>query len=182
MNLDGLAEIDGKPANAFHLGILVDPPEADETIITGDYNRNQVLDAPDLDQQAEVALELRPFAPEYDLNSDGNVDGEDRKIWLGTLKKTWLGDSNMDLQFNTQDLVTVLSAGKYETQQRAGWAEGDWSGDLKFGTADFVVALAEGGYEQGPYPQGEAVRAVPEPQALLLFSLAAGMLLVRRRR
>jgi hypothetical protein len=135
-------------------------------VIEGDYNNNQELDAGDLDMQAQAILDGGPLS--YDLTQDGVVDFRDREEWLHRLKVTWVGDSNLDLAFDTQDFVEVLQAGLYETGQAAGWATGDWNGDLKFDTQDLVVALQEGGYENGAYPGEAAVRAVPEPTALVL--------------
>ena len=148
--------------------------------LPGDYNGNGELDAEDLDYQAEVFLGIRPESPEYDANGDGSINATDRTYWLSDLKMTWIGDSNFDFQFNTADFVAVLSAGEYETGERAGWAKGDWNGDLVFGTADLVAALAAGGYEKGPY-SGGGVAAVPEPSGLLLWLLGAFALIRRRQ-
>ncbi len=149
-------------------------------MLPGDYDNNGVLDADDLDLQAAVAIGELEFDPKFDENGDTFVDLADRQIWLSDHKKTWMGDSNLDFQFNTGDFVQVLSAGKYETGQRAGWAEGDWDGNLKFDTGDLVVALSGGGYEQGLYPDA-GVAAVPEPSSLVLLTLALGFLCARRR-
>jgi hypothetical protein len=150
--------------------------------VRGDYDRDGLLTAADLDLQASVGFAMQDLA--YDLNGDGVVDFDgDRIEWLHQLKETWVGDSNLDGKFDTQDFVGVLQAGLYETGEQAGWATGDWNGDLKFDTRDLVVALQEGGYERGVYPGDAAVRAVPEPNALGL-SLAglAGLLLGAGRR
>ncbi len=150
-------------------------------VIEGDYNNNQDLDAGDLDLQAQAILDGGPLS--YDLNQDGAVDFGDREDWLHRLKVTWVGDSNLDGKFDTQDFVEVLQAGLYETGQDAGWATGDWNGDLRFGTQDLVVALQEGGYEAGPYPGGAAVRAVPEPGTLaMILAGLAGLLVGAHRR
>jgi hypothetical protein len=102
----------------------------------------------------------------FDENGDGIVDLADRRIWVIDRLGTWMGDSDADGEFNTGDLVQVLGAGKYETQEPAGWAEGDWNGDGIFGTGDLVIALDDGGYEEGP--RGD-VAAVPEPGGWLLL-------------
>ena len=75
------------------------------------------------------------------------------------------GDSNLDREFGTFDIITVLGAGKFETGQPATFAEGDWSGapnpafrypgpappgDGIFSTFDIIVALGSGNFEQGP--------------------------------
>ena len=70
-----------------------------------------------------------------------------------------------------------LASGKYESDERAGWDEGDWTGDLRFGSSDLVAAFQDGGYEQGPRINPEMV---PEPSGLVL--LAMGLLMICRRR
>ena len=74
------------------------------------------------------------------------------------------GDSNLDKQFNTDDVVVVLSGNKFEKDEDATWAEGDWNGapdagflyggdpppgDNRFTTLDIVAALGSGNYETG---------------------------------
>jgi hypothetical protein len=80
-------------------------------------------------------------------------------------------------QTNTGDLVQVSGAGEYETQQEAGWGEGDWNGDGVFDTGDVVLALQDGGFEMGP----REVAAVPEPGGSVLWLVGATLLCVRRR-
>ena len=61
------------------------------------------------------------------------------------------GDANRDLLFDQLDIVQVLVAGKYLTNQQAVWAEGDWTNDSLFTQQDIVAALATGNYLTGPY-------------------------------
>ncbi len=121
-----------------------------------------------------------PLVP-YDLNGDKAVDFTDREMWLHDLKKTWVGDANLDMVFDSNDFVQVFVAGKYESAQSAGWMEGDWNGDQLFDTNDFVAAFVDGGYEIGQRPG--AVSAVPEPSSIVLVLLGlASLLSVARRR
>ena len=117
----------------------------------------------------------------FDLNADGLVNQTDHEIWVRDLKVTWFGDANLDLEFNSADLVAIFSAGEYEDNlvQNSVWATGDWNGDAEFNSSDLVVAFTDGGYELGPRPAGEAV---PEPSACLLGLLAVASLLGYRRR
>ena len=92
-------------------------------------------------------------------------------------RSPYSGDSNLDGEFNSSDLVTVFAAGKYEADADAGWADGDWGGDMKFDSGDLVVAFAEGGYELGPRP---AVIAVPEPASIVM--LLTGLIGISIRR
>ncbi len=150
--------------------------------VRGDYNGNGELDAEDLDWQAEVLLGLRDYEDQYDETGDGQATEADRAYWLAELKKTWVGDSNFDSKFDTADLVQVLSFGKYETGENAGWAEGDWTGNLTFDTGDLVAALGAGGYEQGPFSDDGNVATVPEPGASVLLILGMLGWLSRARR
>ncbi len=134
-----------------------------EISLTGDFNNNGQLDAGDLDLLADAQL-ADDLA--FDLNSDGATDMADRVYWLHELKKTWVGDANLDGEFNSSDLVEVLSAGTYEVDAESGWASGDFDGNRRTNSGDLVAALSDGGYEQGPV---EAVRAVPEPAAITMF-------------
>ena len=111
------------------------------------------------------------------------MDYADRLAWVNDLKNTWIGDSNLDLEFNSADMVQVFVAGKYEKDEDAGWEEGDWDADLRFNSADMVAAFVAGGYEKGQKPpQAAAVSAVPEPTSQLLLSLGLFGLATRRRR
>jgi probable HAF family extracellular repeat protein len=145
--------------------------------MTGDYNQNGELDVDDLDRQAQ-AIRGGTNPPEYDLNGDGVVDYDgDRIYWLHELKRTWVGDANLDGQFDSSDFVQIFEVGKYEMQQAANWSEGDWSGDGVFDSADFVIAFQDGGYEQGPRA---VVAAVPEPASWTWW--VSGLLLGVRTR
>ncbi len=117
----------------------------------------------------------------FDLNQDSLVDRTDHNIWVKDLKNAWLGDANLDNEFNSSDLVAVFVSGKYEdgVPMNAGWEEGDWNADGDFDSSDFVAAFADGGYELGPRP--EALNAVPEPAGwtLLLFGICCVRILRR---
>ena len=148
------------------------------TGLPGDYNNNGQLDAGDLDLQA---IAIRDGGgPEFDLNSDGAINFDDRKIWVNDLKNTWIGDVNLDLEFNSSDMVQVFVQGKYERQEDAKWEEGDWDGNLRFNSGDMVAAFVAGGYERGK--KAAATSAVPEPSTWALALLAALTGLAARRR
>ena len=75
---------------------------------------------------------------------------------------TYVGDVNLDLVFDSTDLVALFSSGEYEdgVPMNSTWTTGDWNGDGDFGTGDLSFAFQRGGYEQGPRA---SVAAVPEP-------------------
>ncbi|MCA9172715.1 MAG: hypothetical protein KDB23_33875, partial [Planctomycetales bacterium] len=145
--------------------------------VEGDFNGDGALDTGDIDTlTVQAAGGANP--PIFDLNKDSRVDASDINYWIHDLKHTWIGDANLDDQFNSGDLVVLFSAGTYETGAGAVWTTGDFNGDGVFSTTDLVAALSDGGYEAG---LRASVAAVPEPGGLVLASLA-GVGLLRRRR
>jgi hypothetical protein len=112
------------------------------------------------------------------LNGDDVVDFADIHYWVSDLANTWIGDSNIDLEFNSNDLVTVFQSSKYETGQAATWSSGDWNGDGLFGSSDLVSAFQDGGYEKGPRIAGHVV---PEPSCGLAIVVGLLCLVVRHR-
>ncbi len=131
----------------------------------GDFDRNGLLDAADIDL---LSAEVRAGnnRPEFDLDGDGNVDEADRTVWVNELRSTYFGDANLDGEFNTADFLAVFQAGEYEDaiDGNSSWATGDWNGDSEFESGDFVTAFRSGGFEKGPR---QAVGAVPEPSGPL---------------
>jgi len=145
-----------------------------------DYNSDGVLNVADLDT-LRSAIAGGSSNLKYDVDSNGKVERDDLKQYVErkTILNTYIGDANLDGQFNSGDLVTVFAAGEYEdaAASNSTWAEGDWNADNDFNTGDLVYAFQGGGYEMGPRA---AVNAVPEPSSAVL--LALGMLTLARRR
>ncbi|MCA9195966.1 MAG: hypothetical protein KDA87_00450 [Planctomycetales bacterium] len=145
--------------------------------LLGDYNRDGILDVADLNLQAE-AIASGDLA--FDENGDGTVSVSDRTLWVNEYAGTWMGDSNLDGEFNSADFVAVFTAGKFEQDVEATWDEGDWNGDQRFTSSDFVAAFSNGGYEAGPFnPQAVAV---PEPTLSWTLLCASGLLSLALRR
>jgi hypothetical protein len=147
----------------------------------GDLDGDFSLTAADIDL---LAAQLRTGSDDrrFDLDADGLIDVDDLQTLVHELFNTYFGDSNLDGQFNTADVVHVLASGEYEdgVVMNSSWSTGDWNGDGEFSSSDLVVALADGGFEQGPRA---AVQAVPEPMSALMFCLGCCVLtLVCRRR
>lgn len=167
------------------LPLFFDPISAGLTMVpsaVGDLDANGTLEAIDIDWLSDRIRGEEPPVwwlpdPMFDLNQDSVIDSQDHHAWVKERKQTWVGDTNLDGEFDTADIVAILTAGKYETKIRCGWAEGDWNGDAFFNTTDLVMALMDGGYEQGPW---SPIAAVPEPSAFWL--LAIGLLVTTHSR
>lgn len=144
--------------------------------VAGDFNNSGARDVEDIDL---LTAGINAGDTSFDLDGDGDVDGEDRVYFVETLSNTFFGDSNFDGEFNSADFVTVFVPAKYETGQAATFQEGDWNGDGVFDSADFVTAFVGAGYEGGPREGGLMVVPEPSGAALLLVGLLG--LLARRR-
>lgn len=135
-----------------------------------DFSGNGVIDAGDADLlMSEIRFAAKTgLLPLYDLDSSLVVDADDLQVWVSDYARTWIGDANLDDEFNNQDLVALAAAGEYEDKisDNSGWATGDWNGDKDFTSADLIVALANGGYERGPRA---AASAVPEPASIAML-------------
>jgi hypothetical protein len=154
--------------------------------LAGDFNGNHLLDIEDLELLAQ-AVRGSSTEVQFDINADVTVDSRDIQVWIRELKQTFIGDANLDGEFNTTDLVQVFAAGKYEATERtpegdilnpATWSAGDWNTDGEFTSSDLVLAFQDGGYEAGPRA---TLTAVPEPSGLFLLLIGlCGLLRVTR--
>ena len=107
-----------------------------------------------------------------DVDGDGDIDAlvahsfAPTSVWINTTNSPTplrqAGDANEDFQFDQNDLIQVLAAGKYRTGVAAGWSEGDWDGNGVFDPLDIVMALATGNYLQGPYAASTRATIVDE--------------------
>jgi endoglucanase len=147
--------------------------------VTGDFDTDGDVDARDIDLLSQT-IRQGGRGLEWDVDGNGRIDANDRIYWVDELKHTFLGDSNLDGEFNSGDVVYVFTAGQYEdsTLGNSNWSTGDWNGDAEFDSSDFVTAFTEGGYEQGPRA---AVMAVPEPPVSLMLMVSAVSLLAVKR-
>jgi hypothetical protein len=114
----------------------------------------------------------------FDITKDGIVNSADIVALVEGEDKlnTYIGDANLDGEFNSSDFVTVFTAAKYETGAAATWGQGDWNGDGLFNSSDFVAAFTSGGYEKG-----QKAPAVPEPSSIVLLSLSLFGLVLKAR-
>lgn len=154
---------------------------SDQPVNPDDFNGDGAVDVADLNLLlTEVGSGENNAA--FDVNGDGNVNVNDIVDYVenpATLN-TYIGDANLDGEFNSSDFVVLFSAGEYEdgVANNSTWSTGDFNGDGEFDSGDFVVAFSGGGYELGP----RQAAAVPEPSglALLFFGFFAAILARRR--
>ena len=137
------------------------------TSVLGDFNEDGALTVTDIDALAE-AIRDGSSVQRFDLNGDNQIDSGDYVQWID-LANTWVGDANLDGEFNSGDLVDVFQSGHYEDDlpKNSGWGDGDWNGDAEFDSGDFVVAFQDSGFERGP----RNVSSVPEPSVAVMMAI-----------
>ena len=159
---DTLQHLGSFSAEDIALGDVDNDGDLDALIVTGFQGENRLwlndgtgfftqLDTDFGDEGYAVAL--------GDLDNDGDLDayvghlGPD-KIWLNQLitSPRRPGDANGDGVFDRDDIVQVLQAGKFMTEEPASWEEGDWNGDGRFNQLDLIAALQENAYSSDGSP------------------------------
>lgn len=143
---------------------------------SGDFDRDGMLDIDDINRLVQESASGMN-KPEFDVTNDGKVNQSDVQKWAKDLKRTWIGDVNLDREFSSTELVQIFQAGKFELDVPAVWSEGDWTGDARFNSSDLVAAFQDGGFEIGPRP----AQSVPEPGSTLGMCLALFLVNSRRR-
>ena len=133
----------------------------------GDADGNGLVDVADIDYVAR-AIDLGEVDPSLDFFQTGAVDTDDLRYFVENVFHTWIGDSNLDGEFNSADFVSLFLAGEYEdgVAGNSTWTEGDWNGDTEFDSRDLVFAFIANGYEQGP----QKANAVPEPTGIVTLA------------
>ncbi len=144
----------------------------------GDFDDDGDLDVDDLNTLFHQVNGAQNIS--YDVNGDRAVDNQDLNSWVKDLKNTWIGDANLDGEFNSGDLIAVFQAGEYEDNlpMNSTWGSGDWNWDTEFNSGDLVSAFQDGGYEQG---SPDAVNAIPEPTSLLILIVGVPVIAHVRR-
>ena len=103
-----------------------DPARAGLTFVespAGDFHPDEMLDSRDIDLlmwyfRGDLgAADGGYLRDDIDLNGDTLFDEGDLRHWVHGVKQSWFGDANLDGEFNSGDLVQVLSVGKYEAAE-----------------------------------------------------------------
>lgn len=151
----------------------------------GDFDGDGKLSLTDLNELADAILDDAEVDEELDLNGDGLLNRADQVFWIRELKHTWVGDTDLDGYFDSNDMISVFQTGLYETDQPADWQDGDWNGNNRFETRDLIFAFQHGGYESGRYgTRSNAVANVPEPNYCFVLAsiVMVGLTKSSRRR
>lgn len=148
-------------------------------LLVGDFNADGVVDVVDVNLLL-TEVNVATGNLDFDLTGDSQVNIDDITELVAVEMNTYIGDANLDGEFNTGDLVAIFQAGQYEDDVvgTSTWETGDWNGDAEFGTGDLLFAFQQGGFEQGP--RAALAAAIPEPTASSLLALG-GLLLIGRR-
>ena len=122
-----------------------------EALAIGDFDGDGTLGNGDVSLLTD-AVRAHSQELRFDLNGDGDVSIEDHTALTRGLLRAYPGDSNLDGEFSTSDLIVTFQGGKYEDDVplNATWAEGDWNADGDFSSSDLIVAFQAGKFEGGP--------------------------------
>ncbi|MFC1757754.1 hypothetical protein ACFL2H_03170 [Planctomycetota bacterium] len=164
------AEFNG-PYTTNFAGVLADITNGQISIAVsiGDIDDDGQFGIDDIDALTG-AIQMGISDSRFDVNEDGVVNSSDRVFWIETVARTYFGDSNLDGEFNSSDLVDVFQANEYEDgiALNSTWHTGDWNGDGDFSTADLVVAFQSRAFEQG---RRRGLVLVPEPSCVRFDSI-----------
>lgn len=90
-----------------------------------------------------------------------------------------VGDSDLDGQFNSSDVVAVFQLAEYEDGlvRNSSFVTGDWDANREFDSGDFIVA-----FQIGQYEQTFAASTIPEPSsATMILSTVLSLIVIRSR-
>ena len=155
-------------------------------VVVGDFNFDGALDIDDIEQLSHAIADDNKSS-RFDLNGDDATNQLDLTYWVEVLANTYLGDTNLDGEFNSQDLIAVFQAGEYEDDLigNSSWGSGDFNADREFDTTDMLGVFQSGGFGKGPRITALLVPEPSTPYASLggtLAVIASIRSLVRRDR
>lgn len=152
--------------------LIVDSIRLETPSIPGDVNLDGTLNAADIDAVCQAA-HGKPAPGNADLDGNGTINADDHAYIVTRIFRTSYGDANLDLIFNSSDLVDVFIPGQYEdkTPGNSTWATGDWDCDGDFTTGDLVLAFQKGSYSPAAVTSDSRV---PSTHTALVAALVEG--------
>ncbi|MFC1758006.1 hypothetical protein ACFL2H_04465 [Planctomycetota bacterium] len=128
----------------------------------GDFDSSSTYDASDIDTLSS-SVRSENHDPQFDLDSNGPVDQQDRRFWVEQCADTYFGDANLDGDFDGSDL-TDWGELIFEQGTMASWSDGDFDGDADFDRFDVITAFQTGVFASlSPDPVASPVDATPLP-------------------
>ena len=107
--------------------------------LVGDFDGDGMFTTADVNALIRQMSRLQPDLT-YDLTGDRRVDFEDLSDWVVNIKKTFLGDANLDGSVNATDLNRVGLS--WQSRDGGGWFNGDFNGDGNVNATDLnILAL-----------------------------------------
>ncbi|MEM7313607.1 MAG: hypothetical protein AAF497_10700 [Planctomycetota bacterium] len=140
--------------------------------LTGDFDMSGELDFADINLLTQTVLDGTDDAA-FDLNGDGAVNDEDRRVWVEDLKGTFFGDANLDLVVDVSDF-NIWNSNKFTTDSQ--WQDGDFSGDQNVDVSDFGI------WNANKFQSANDTAAVPEPTGCFALLWGIGLIGIRCRR
>lgn len=135
----------------------------------GDFDGDGVLLGNDIDLLSNAVGGSDEL---FDLDDNGSVDQEDRRIWVEDIFGTHFGDADLNSEVEFADFV--LLSNNYASA--GGWEDGNFDGIANVGFADFVLLSANFG------KSAVATAVVPEPKPSILAMMCLALLASTRCR
>ena len=157
--------------SAFHEVVVATEPMG----VGGDFDRDGELNLTDVEALSDV-IRTGSDDPRYNLTSDEVVDELDLGVWVQQIRKTYLGDANLDGQVDGEDLNAL--ALNWRSEQIVGWAQGDFTADGNVDSDDLNL-LALNWQSTNAVA---AASAVPEPSSAVLSFFGFVALLALRNK
>ena len=129
--------------------------------VLGDLNGDSLVSETDINLLA-AALRTGNNDTAFDINNDSQVNDADRDFLIRNILGTDYGDSNLDGQFNSTDLIQIFQRNEYEDAiaGNSTWGDGDWNGDGDFESGDLVTAFQAGSYTANAVSRADAAAAI----------------------
>jgi hypothetical protein len=143
----------------------------------GDFDGDGDLDISDVDAlSAAIATNSGNLA--FDTNGDGVLNLADLQHWVLNLKRTVMGDANLDFVTDGSDF-NIWNANKFTVTNQ--WSRGDFNANGVVDGSDFNIWNANK-FTSGPGSSSRPAEGVPTAPALAIDAVFAGRSAARGRK